>query len=176
MLQDLYCFCSFALLLQLVLFLLYASRAAQHPHSTATVVKRVVDALIGAVPVAIPTVIILACCRAKLLRHGISVHQFLKVQLAADVEMAVFDKTGTLTGNTVGSTDLSMKCCRKEEKTRILQDFASRMVLTVASQHHARCIEPVVLPCFYHCLTRDVCYGGASYAMHQCDIDNAIRR
>lgn len=87
------------------MFLLYVSRVARQPHSTASIVERVVDTLIGAVPVAIPTVIIfsLAYCRVKLLRHGISVHQFLKVQLAADVEVAVLDKTGTLTGNMVGS-------------------------------------------------------------------------
>ena len=103
--QDLYGFCSFALLLQLATFLLYASRLARHPHSAASVVSRVVDTLISAYAVAIPTVIVFSVgrCVVKLLHHGISVHQFLKVQLAADVEVAVFDKTGTLTGNMVGS-------------------------------------------------------------------------
>ena len=87
--------------------MLYASRAARHPHSAASVIQRVADTLIGAVPAAIPTVIVfaLACCMVKLLRHGISVHQFQKVELAADVQVAVFDKTGTLTGNMVGSSD-----------------------------------------------------------------------
>ena len=103
--QDLYRYCSFVLVIQLAMFLLYASRAARHPHSTASVIKRIVNVFIRAVPDAIPTVIIfsLFCCTRKLLRIGISVHEPSKVKVAADVEVVVFDKTGTLTGSMVSA-------------------------------------------------------------------------
>ena len=93
------------LVIQLAIFLLYASRVAQHPHSAASVIKRIANVLIRAVPIAIPTVVIfsLFCCMLKLLHIGISVHEPSKIRLAADVEVAVFDKTGTLTGNMVSS-------------------------------------------------------------------------
>ena len=102
-LQDLYSFCSFSLLIHLAMFLLYASRLAQHPQSSASIIKRVAEALTQAFPIAMPTVIVfsLFCCVIKLLRHGINVHQHVKVKLAAGVEVAVFDKTGTLTGSVV---------------------------------------------------------------------------
>ena len=104
-LQDLYSFCSYVLMIQLAMFLLYASRVAQHPHSAASVVQRIVNVFLRAVPIAMPTVIIfsLFCCMLKLMRIGISVHDPSKVRLAADVEVAVFDKTGTLTGSMVSS-------------------------------------------------------------------------
>ena len=104
-LQDLYSFCSFVLLLQLAIFLLYASRAAQHPSSIASVAKHVIDTLIAAVPDAIPTVITFALfsCTAKLKQHGIQLHQTLTVKTAAAVELVAFDKTGTLTGSVVSA-------------------------------------------------------------------------
>lgn len=89
--------------MQLMLFLLYAARVAQHPHSTESIVQHVAEVFIYAVPVATPTVIIFALsyCVIKLLHSGIHVHKHIKVKLAADVKVVVFDKTGTLTGDTV---------------------------------------------------------------------------
>ena len=111
-LQDLYYFCSFALLIQLAMFLLYASRVARHQHSTVSIIKQVAETLTSAVPIAMPAVIVfsLFCCVIKLLCHGIHVHQHLKVKPAADVEVAVFDKTGTLTGNVVSA--MQSEVCR----------------------------------------------------------------
>ena len=102
-LQDLYLFCSFALVLQLAMLMLYATKAAQHPHSAASVIKHAADAVISAVPIGIPTVIIFSLyrCVLKLLRHGTAVHHPIMVKVAADVDTAVFDKTGTLTDSVV---------------------------------------------------------------------------
>ena len=86
-----------------MLFLLYASKVAQHRHTTEAILQHVTEVFIHAVPVATPTVIIfaLAFCVIKLLHRGIHVHKHVKVKLAADVEVVVFDKTGTLTGDVV---------------------------------------------------------------------------
>lgn len=107
-LQDLYSFRSFALLLQLALFIANAARAARHPDSTAFVVQRAADVLISAVPIAIPTLIIftLISCTLKLLRLGISAHEPVKVKLAADVEVGVSDNTGTPTSDMVSVIQL----------------------------------------------------------------------
>lgn len=102
-LQDLYTFCSFVLVLQLAIFTLYASRAAAYPVKTAAVVRRVIDTFIAAVPTGIPTIIIfsLGRCVAVLKGGDVEVHQALAVKAAAAVEAVVFDKTGTLTGSLV---------------------------------------------------------------------------
>ena len=103
LLQDLYLFCSFVWVLQLAMLTLYVTKAAQHPHSAASPIKHAADALISAVPMGIPTVIIFSLyrCVLKLLRHGTAVHHPIMVKIAADVNTAVFDKTGTLTDSVV---------------------------------------------------------------------------
>ena len=101
MLQDVLRFCSFAGLLQLAIFMLYASRAGRHSHGAQSVVQHMVDLLIASVPIPIPTVLIFSLfrCVVKLKQHHIEVLQTRKIKAAAAADLCVFDKTGTLTGS-----------------------------------------------------------------------------
>ena len=103
LLQDLYSFCGFVMVLQLAMFMAYALRVAQYPHSTASVVKHAADVVISAVPTGIPTVIIFSMyrCGLTLMSRGMAVLQTSMINVAADVDTAVFDKTGTLTDSVV---------------------------------------------------------------------------
>ena len=53
--QDLYAFCAYALLLQLCIFMLFVSKAAQYAHSTEDIIQRVLNVFIAAVPTGAPT-------------------------------------------------------------------------------------------------------------------------
>lgn len=108
LLQDLFLYYSFALVLQLAVFMLYLSKASQHPHNAATVINHVGATLVGAAPTGIPTVIITSIlrCVTELEKHGITVQSTLKIKDAAAVEVVVLDKTGTITGSVVSCCSL----------------------------------------------------------------------
>ena len=110
-LQDLYSFCSFVLVLQLAVFMLYAVRAAQYPVSTAPVIKHVADTLIASFPTGIPTVVVFSLfrCVNALKRHEVSVLDSGKIKTAAVVQIITLDKTGTLTGNLVTPASPTMR-------------------------------------------------------------------
>ena len=102
-LQDLLCFCAFALLLQISIFVLYIDRARRSHHDPREVVERVVNVLVAAVPTGLATVLIftLGTCVKKLRRQQIDLLQPEKIKTIADVEVVCFDKTGTLTRSVV---------------------------------------------------------------------------
>ena len=83
----------------------------------------------------------------KLLSHGISAHQFLKVQQAADVEVAVFDKTGTLTGNMLGSWQSWLLASLCQQYHCILQ-AALNLTVTQAACLAMHAVGYV--PCYAH--------------------------
>ena len=66
-------------------------------------VTMVLDTVMTAVPVAVPTVILgaNAACMARLKLRGIDVLMVAKLKTFAAVEVVCFDKTGTLTGSVV---------------------------------------------------------------------------
>lgn len=104
-LQDVYKYCAYALVLQLGVFALYLTRARRHAQSVGMVFQRLVEVVIAAVPSQIPAVINLALlrCAVVLRQRNIHVRVSTAIKAAAAVEVAVFDKTGTLTGSIVSS-------------------------------------------------------------------------
>ena len=104
-LQDLFKYCSFALVLQLALFMLYVSRARRHEQSVTMVVRRLINAVIAALPPTVPAVLIVCLfrCGIVLKLQQIHVHHSTKVKTAAATQVLVLDKTGTLTGSQVHS-------------------------------------------------------------------------
>ena len=56
--QDLFCFCGFSFLLNVGIFGLYWSRAANFNHGAADKVQRVINVFIASVPTGIATVLI----------------------------------------------------------------------------------------------------------------------
>ena len=139
-LQDLTSFCSFVLVLQLVIFMLYAVRAAQHPVSTAPVIKHVADTLIASFPTGIPTVVIFSLfrCTSVLQRREMVVLNTGKIKTAAAVQIVALDKTGTLTGNLVTSTSATMRtpchlCCLLCEKCCACASPSQRLLSLVSA-------------------------------------------
>ena len=104
-LQDVYQYCAYALVLQLGGFVLYLSRADRHAQTAGMVLQRLVEAVIVAVSSQIPAVINFALlrCAVVLGNQNIHIHVRTAIKTAAVVEVAVFDKTGTLTGSIVRS-------------------------------------------------------------------------
>ena len=102
-LQDYFFFCIFALVLQLLVFFLFVSKASRYEPSGQDVFQRVVDNFIRAWPMSAPTMIIsaLACRIGRLKIHGIDTLQPGKLEIAGLVQVVCFDKTGTLTNNVV---------------------------------------------------------------------------
>lgn len=105
MLQDVYKYCAYALVLQLGIFVLYLSRADRHAQTAGMILQRLVEVVIAAVPSQIPAVINFALlrCAVVLRNQNIHIHVSTAIKTAAAVEVAVFDKTGTLTGSIVRS-------------------------------------------------------------------------
>lgn len=101
--QDLYKFCSVALILQLSIFTLFLSSANKYHDSLGDSARRVVDVFIAAVPTGIPTVLVfsLGTRIQGLKRCQIDVLQPDKIKTAATTELCCFDKTGTLTSSVV---------------------------------------------------------------------------
>ena len=110
LLQDLYRFCVFALLLQLSIFFLYITKAGQFYHGPKEAVERVVNVFIAAVPTGLATVLVfcLGTCVRKLRLQQIDLLQPEKIKTIADVEVVCFDKTGTLTRSVVSNC---LCCC-----------------------------------------------------------------
>lgn len=102
-LQDIYRFCSFAVILQLAVFALYALGATRNAQSPGMVIQRLIALLVAAAPATMPTVLIFASCRCGFILQlqKIWIPHAAKIFTAAAVEVVVFDKTGTLTGNAV---------------------------------------------------------------------------
>lgn len=117
MLQDLLKFYSFALLLQLCLFMLYVAKANKHPASVQdtarSIVTRVIAVFVAAAPTGAPTVIVAALtfCIIHLRKSSLEILLPEKVKTIADVEVVCFDKTGTLTGTMVSPC---LSCCPLE--------------------------------------------------------------
>ena len=104
-----YKYCACALVLQLGIFALYLSRAHRHAQTAGTVILRLVEVGIAAVPPQMPVVINFAVlqCALVLRKQHIHIHLSTAIKAASAVEVAVFDKTGTLTGNAVRSWSTS---------------------------------------------------------------------
>ena len=102
-LQDLLRFCAFALLLQILIFILYVDRARRFYHGAPEVLERVISVLIAAVPTGLATVLVfsLGTCVKKLRDQQIDLLQPEKIKTIANVEVVCFDKTGTLTRSVV---------------------------------------------------------------------------
>ena len=105
-LQDLFKYCSFALVLQLALFILYASRAHRHEQNVTMVVRRLIYTVIAAVPPTLPAVLIVCLfrCGIVLRQQHIHLQHSTKIKTAAATEVLVLDKTGTLTASQVYSS------------------------------------------------------------------------
>ena len=101
--QDLYKFCSVALVFQISIFCLYIASARKHNSGPADIMHRVVDVFIAAVPTGIPTVLIFSLgTRIKMLKSKqIDILAVDKLKTAAAVEVVCMDKTGTLTSTVV---------------------------------------------------------------------------
>ena len=104
-LQDIYQYCAYALVLQLGVFVLCLLRAHRHAQTAGMVLQRLVEVVIAAAPPQMPAVIDFALmrCAVVLKKRNIHIHVSNAIMTSADVEVAVFDKTGTLTGSIVRS-------------------------------------------------------------------------
>ena len=112
-LQDYFIFCTFALCMQILAFLLFAVKGQQDADDLEDAFERVVDLLIAAWPSIAPAVILFATGvrGRRLAGQGISTLQPDKLDAAAHTEVVCFDKTGTLTANVVCPCTLTAGNC-----------------------------------------------------------------
>ena len=111
--QDYFIYCTFSLALQVLAFLVFASKGKQDADDLGDVFDRVIDLFIAAWPSIAPAVILFAWgVRLTRLRgQGISTLQPDKLDAAAHTEVVCFDKTGTLTANVVSIPVLCLGHC-----------------------------------------------------------------
>ena len=104
--QDSRRFYGFALALQLCIFVVGevpGLRLGSVRPAAKETVGRGIAAVIAAIPIAVPTVVLSAnaACSQRLRQSGIDLLDPAKLKMLADVSVVCFDKTGTLTGSVV---------------------------------------------------------------------------
>ena len=103
MLQDVFHLYAFALILQILIHIPYFTKAATFKQTPHDVLRKIIDIILYAVPVSVPTVMLLigrvAYQRLAKERIALMFPESLKVGALADV--VCFDKTGTLTHSVV---------------------------------------------------------------------------
>lgn len=104
-LQDITCLCLFALLLQCFILIPYLVKTPVYPQTAKNVMDRVLDLVTYAVPVSLPTVLLLvvAVAGGRLGKAGIMLMFPEAVKQGAAVDVVCFDKTGTLTQSAVSA-------------------------------------------------------------------------
>lgn len=104
-LQDITCLCLFALLLQCLILIPYLAKVSVHPQSTRDIIYKVLDLVTYAVPIILPTVMLLVVAVAgmRLGTAGIMLMFPEAFKCGAAVDVVCFDKTGTLTQSAVSS-------------------------------------------------------------------------
>ena len=102
-LQDVLRLYAFSALLQLLIFIPYAARAAHFHQSARSIAIRILDAFLHAAPPGLPAVMLFCggANRGRLAKQGINLVFPEKLGLAAGTTVVAFDKTGTLTGTVV---------------------------------------------------------------------------
>jgi len=102
-LQDVFHLYAFALVLQILIHIAYFAKAATFKQTPDDVLRKVIDIILYAVPVGVPTVMLLigriAYQRLTKEKIALMFPESLKVGALADV--VCFDKTGTLTHSMV---------------------------------------------------------------------------
>ena len=83
-LQDLLCYCGLALLLQIALSALTVFKATELDPSISSIIERVADVFVAAVPTGVPAVISFGLfrCTVALKRKDIEVHHVPRYQIA----------------------------------------------------------------------------------------------
>lgn len=103
MLQDVFHLYAFALVVQILVHIPYFARAATFKQTPHDVLRKIIDIILYAVPVGVPTVMLLigrvAYQRLAKEKIALMFPESLKVGALADV--VCFDKTGTLTHSMV---------------------------------------------------------------------------
>ena len=104
-LQDITCLCLFALLLQCLILIPYLAKVSLYPQTTRDIAYRLMDLLTYAVPITLPTVMLLVVAVAgkRLSMAGITLVFPEVLKRGAAVDVVGFDKTGTLTQSAVSS-------------------------------------------------------------------------
>ena len=116
LLQDITCLYLFALLLQCFILIPYLVKTPVYPQTAKNVTDRMLDLVTYAVPVSLPTVLLLvvAVAGGRLGKAGIMLMAPEAVKQGAAVDVVCFDKTGTLTQSAVGSLPAQLGCCHVE--------------------------------------------------------------
>ncbi len=103
MLQDVFRLYAFALCLQILIHIPYFAKAATFKQTPHDILRKIIDIILYAVPVGVPTVMLLIgrIAYQRLAKEKIAVMfpESLKVGALADI--VCFDKTGTLTHSRV---------------------------------------------------------------------------
>lgn len=104
-LQDVNCLCLFALLLQCLILIPYLAKVSVYPQTTRDIAYRLLDLVTHAVPITLPTVMVLVVAVAgkRLGQAGIMLMFPEALKRGAAVDVVCFDKTGTLTQSAVSS-------------------------------------------------------------------------
>ena len=102
-LQDITCLCLFALLLQCFILIPYLAKVSVYPQTTRDITYRLLDFVTYAVPITLPTVMLLlvAVGGKRLGKAGIMLTLPEALKHGAAVDVVCFDKTGTLTHSAV---------------------------------------------------------------------------
>lgn len=112
--QDVTCLCLFALLMQCFILIPYLVKTPVYPQTARDIIHRLLDLVTYAVPVSLPTVLLLAVAVAggRLGKAGIMLMFPEAVKQGAAVDVVCFDKTGTLTQSAVSFLPIQMGSCR----------------------------------------------------------------
>ncbi len=102
-LQDVFRLYAFALCLQIIIHILYFTKAAAFQQTPVDVVRKLLDMLMYAAPVGVPTVMMIIgnIGTVRLARENISLMFPEALKLGALADVVCFDKTGTLTHSAV---------------------------------------------------------------------------
>lgn len=111
--QDIFGIYGIAFGLSFVMFLGTVKAKSHVQQYRGTTWARLLDAVVAAIPVGAPTMLIFVVTVTilRLRAQGISVLYPSQLKLAAMVDIACFDKTGTLTGSEVSCNGYNASCC-----------------------------------------------------------------